>query len=448
MKLLLNVLSFVGIYLLVDLVRSEVSLSDDPALFPGHLQPIGSGRPISKVKQIDGFPEPNDFFANYVHSKSKKAVIFKGGAKLSPAFNLWSDDYLRDHPESDTMQFDIEKGKKEDRKGNMMKRSVKDFINSYHTDDIYAVSDVPDQLKNQFLLPPPIRCNNIKDKLSMMLMWFSSGGTKSVLHQDSFENINCLYRGSKRLLIVEYPKYKKQVVIDRPNGYSSVDVEKVDFTKYPSLREVEYWEAEMEAGDCLYIPFQWFHQVNSFPNENNTNIAVNVWWHYNDSYKPKDCNMKPEEATLDKFTFGDAVAEAYSGGDGNEPKDVMNIFFGYYKEKNTGSIPFEEFAKDLDTEDSSLAELGVYEIRNKKRHTQFAREFYDALDTDSNGVVDYVDFNALEDEDARKLQKKVYKTSKKLDRYFAWQEKKSKDGKVSGENDEVAKSNKPTKEEL
>ena len=33
--------------------------------------------------------------------------------------------------------------------------------------------------------------------------------------------------------------------------------------------------------------------------------------------------MKPEEATLDKFTFGDAVAEAYSGGDGNEPKDVM-----------------------------------------------------------------------------------------------------------------------------
>ena len=66
---------------------------------------------------------------------------------MSPAFNLWSDDYLRDHPESDTMQFDIEKGKKEDRKGNMMKRSVKDFINSYHTDDIYAVSDVPDQLK-------------------------------------------------------------------------------------------------------------------------------------------------------------------------------------------------------------------------------------------------------------------------------------------------------------
>ena len=28
-------------------------------------------------------------------------------------------------------------------------------------------------------------------------------------------------------------------------------------------------------------------------------------------------------------------------------------------------------------------------------------QFYDALDTDSNGVVDYVDFNALEDEDAR-----------------------------------------------
>lgn len=42
-------------------------------------------------------------------------------------------------------------------------------------------------------------------------MWFSSGGTKSVFHHDDVDNINCLYRGSKTLLFVDYQKYKIKV---------------------------------------------------------------------------------------------------------------------------------------------------------------------------------------------------------------------------------------------
>ena len=61
-----------------------------------------------------------------------------------------------------------------------------------------------------FLLIVFLHLQNI---VPLQLMWYSSGGTKSVLHQDSFENINCLYRGSKRLLIAEYPKFKKEVCI-------------------------------------------------------------------------------------------------------------------------------------------------------------------------------------------------------------------------------------------
>ena len=43
-------------------------------------------------------------------------------------------------------------------------------------------------------------------------MWFSSGGTKSVLHNDDQENINCLYRGTKELLFIDYKKYKSKVI--------------------------------------------------------------------------------------------------------------------------------------------------------------------------------------------------------------------------------------------
>lgn len=32
----------------------------------------------------------------------------------------------------------------------------------------------------------------------------------------------------------------------------------VDFTKYPIFHEVEFHEAKMESGDCLFIPFKWY----------------------------------------------------------------------------------------------------------------------------------------------------------------------------------------------
>ncbi len=58
--------------------------------------------------------------------------------------------------------------------------------------------------------------------------------------------------------------------------------------------------------------------MNSFPNENKTNMAVNVWWHRNDSYVPNGCGMKAEEATLDKFKFLDSDAQESEGGEGGD----------------------------------------------------------------------------------------------------------------------------------
>jgi len=402
----------------VSCISCEVSVLDDPTSLPGHLQPLGTGRPITKVAEIPGFPEPDEFFKKYVKSNPKKAVIFKGGAKLSPAFQLWNDDYLKNHPESEKMEFDVEVGKKETRQGNMEKRSVKNFIETFRKDDIYAVTDVPQQLRSQFLLPPVLRCGNIKSELSMMLMWFSSGGTKSVLHQDSFENINCLFRGKKRLLIAEYPKYKKEVVIDRPNGYSSVDVDKVDFGKYPGLAKVDYYEAVMEEGDCLYIPFQWFHQVTSFPNANETNVALNVWWYKNNSYTPQDCTISAEEATLDRFRFQDQGDIGYGKSDGGDdqseekqPYDV--IFQEYFKVKNTGEIPYDEFVKDIQEPQGDLADVGIHEIPNKKRREKFAKLFFEALDVNQDGILDFNDYNYEEDSEDESEDPKRSEAAKK-----------------------------------
>ena len=35
------------------------------------------------------------------------------------------------------------------------------------------------------------------------MMWFSSGGTKSVLHFDSMDNIHCLVAGRKQFILID-----------------------------------------------------------------------------------------------------------------------------------------------------------------------------------------------------------------------------------------------------
>lgn len=63
--------------------------------FPkGHQEKLGSHRlPDGNIEEIWQMPTASEFYHNYV-SKSKP-VIFKGAAKQSDAFHLWTDKYLR-----------------------------------------------------------------------------------------------------------------------------------------------------------------------------------------------------------------------------------------------------------------------------------------------------------------------------------------------------------------
>jgi hypothetical protein len=50
-------------------------------------------------------------------------------------------------------------------------------------------------------VPISIQCGGLQDGIKSVIMWFSSGGTKSVLHNDGLDNINCLLDGSKDLIM-------------------------------------------------------------------------------------------------------------------------------------------------------------------------------------------------------------------------------------------------------
>ena len=54
---------------------------------------------------------------------------------------------------------------------------------------------------------PTISCGGYVNLLQDIVMWFSSGGTSSVLHSDNVDNINCLFSGEKELYMVDKVNY-------------------------------------------------------------------------------------------------------------------------------------------------------------------------------------------------------------------------------------------------
>ena len=66
---------------------------------------------------------------------------------------------------------------------------------------------------------------NLVDNISNLYFRFSSGGTKSVLHTDSLENLHCVVSGKKEFVIFD-PKYSQTIGPEHErDGYYYIDVD-------------------------------------------------------------------------------------------------------------------------------------------------------------------------------------------------------------------------------
>ena len=97
-------------------------------------------------------------------------------------------------------------------------------------------------------------------------------------HTDDAENIMCVIRGYKDFYIVS-PFESKFVYSGQkeeyPGNYSPVNFDNPDLTQWPEFSKAHTFKVRIESGDCLYIPSNWWHQVNSSPDRT---IAISHWW--------------------------------------------------------------------------------------------------------------------------------------------------------------------------
>lgn len=121
------------------------------------------------------------------------------------------------------------------------------------------------------LLPPEVPAR----------LWIGNAA-KVAIHHDPSENVAVVAAGHRRFTLFP-PEQVGNLYMGpfnpTPAGVqvSMVHLTAPDFDRYPRFAEAleAAQTAELEPGDALYIPYQWYHHVEAL---DAFNLLVNYWW--------------------------------------------------------------------------------------------------------------------------------------------------------------------------
>lgn len=120
-------------------------------------------------------------------------------------------------------------------------------------------------------------------KPTVVNAWVGTGGTRTPLHFDSYDNLLVQVVGAKYVRMYD-PRYTESLYVisktssedslGRQGNMSALCCEREDFNEHPFAKDVPYTETILLPGDCLYIPSRYWHYVRSL----STSVSVNYWF--------------------------------------------------------------------------------------------------------------------------------------------------------------------------
>ncbi len=106
--------------------------------------------------------------------------------------------------------------------------------------------------------------------------------TTTTTHYDHIDNLACVVAGRRKFTLFppnQISNLYMGPLLSTPAGppISMVDLENPDFVKYPKFKIAlqHSYSVELKAGDAIFIPYMWFHNVESLTP---FNALVNYWW--------------------------------------------------------------------------------------------------------------------------------------------------------------------------
>ena len=112
-------------------------------------------------------------------------------------------------------------------------------------------------------------------KMGPPRFWLGPSGTVTPLHCDYDDNIFAQIWGTKRIFLSP-PHHDEFLYTSEANAIlfgSPFNPEAPDFDKFPLARQASMIECIVNAGDLLYVPAGWYHQVRSLT----FSLSANRW---------------------------------------------------------------------------------------------------------------------------------------------------------------------------
>lgn len=212
-------------------------------------------------------------------------VIQKGAIKNCKYYRDWSFDHLNSkigprpvmvaHAENGYYDFTNREAYK------MLEISLSEalgLITAKETGRYYYLMQLPvalvlPELLEELDLPPGL---THRDVISALNLWIGGEGCVTPLHYDLSPNFLVQVRGTKKLRLFS-PEHSPYLYPKSEPGLgflSQIDLRNVDQARFPLLEKAKVFECVLEAGDVLYIPQGWWHEVETVE----ASISLNYWF--------------------------------------------------------------------------------------------------------------------------------------------------------------------------
>ncbi|KAJ8022203.1 JmjC domain-containing protein 5 [Holothuria leucospilota] len=359
-------------------------------LIRGHKLELGKHRPPEgHIETFDVLPSAQEFWEKF--ASKRKPALFRSAAENFPAFTLWTDSYLLENFGNLKVKIEGKAEKDYYPEGDLgvAQDTLRHFLTTYKERNAYIVSQLPDPMATDILVMPFLNCGTFKERILEANLWFSSGGTKSLLHRDADNAINCLLNGTKDWVLID-PAYESLIPIAKEDveaygGFSMLNPDSVNLELYPQFKEVPWWYANMTPGDCLYLPYGYWHQVRSYGEKN---LAASVLFSRLTEVNLEECrNQNPEFIALSDSQM---VFEYDGYGDqtmGNtDPFELKESLLEMCEEYNIlrEDILKEKFAEGYNEfEDSDVQSLDI----DLELLDEVTKRIISVLDEDNSGEV-------------------------------------------------------------
>lgn len=244
--------------------------------------------------KIERIKKPSrEFFDRYI-ATSRNPVIITGAIDNWQAYSLWTDDYLNAAVGKNIVPASISPtarfmGEPESGNAKLTKEmEFSEFMNLlklnrnsqkayYYLAQVSIPQFLPELMQDIEL---PVYCQNRLFHEDLINLWLGCGGNISPLHFDRADNILVQVRGSKRLVF--FDPWQTSYLYPFPANCkiphtSQVDIEQPDTARFPNFPKAKSWEIVLEAGEILFTPAFWWHQVYSLHDEQFPTISINFW---------------------------------------------------------------------------------------------------------------------------------------------------------------------------